>query len=159
MKMSRFISGLLLSALILGLTLLFEPGAAQAAKRISLENASGYPINVALVVQTYNGWRVHGWYTVAPYSYRHVTFNDAGGNTFGYYANIRGAGQIQWAGKGNEPTITVVTNAMNHDVRQQPYGSNQRRVKVRMKQGNSVKFTYTPPQQQQQQFRQTGGWW
>jgi len=154
MKMWR----LLFPALILGLVLLFEPATAQAAKRITLQNASGYPIDVTLVVQTYNGWRVIGWYTVAAYSYKNVNFNDAGGQTFGYYAKIRSGANAVWAGKDNAPTITVVSNRMNHDVRQQPYGNNQRRVKVRMVNGNSIRLTYNPPQQQQQQFRNTG-WW
>jgi uncharacterized membrane protein len=142
-------------ALVLGLALTLTPINAQASKRITLQNASGVPISVALIVQTYNGWRVRGWYTVQPYSYRNVNFNDAGGEYFGYYANMRGNGKVQWAGKGNAPTIAVVGNSMNHNVRTQPYGNNPRYVKARMVRGNSVKFTYNAPQQQ----RRNTGWW
>lgn len=157
MKMSKFMSSLMLPVLVLGLALFFEPTAAQAAKRITLQNATPYPIDTVLVVQTYNGWRVRGWYSVAAYSYRHVNINDAGGAAFGYYAKFRSGPNATWAGKNNEPTIAIVSSAMNHDVRQQPYGNNQRRVKVRMRQGESVKFTYNA-MPQQQQYRNTG-WW
>ena len=150
MKMSR----LLLPALLLGLALLFEPAAAQAAKRITVQNSSAYPIDTTVVVRTNSGWRVLGWYTVAPYSYRHLNFNNAGGQYFGYYAEIRRGPKASWGGKGNAPTIAVVGNAMNHDVRQQPYGRNLRRVKVRMVNGNNIHYTYKAPQQQR-----TTGWW
>jgi hypothetical protein len=155
MKLLRLASSVLCLALIAGLALLFEPATAQAAKRISIQNASGYPIDVVLVTQTYNGWRVRGWYAIAAYSYRNINFNDAGGQAFGYYAKMRGANAV-WQGGNNDPAITIVSNSMNHDVRQQPNGNNQRRVRVRVKQGNSIKLTYNAPQQQQ--YRQSG-WW
>ena len=152
--MSRFIAGLLLPAFILGLVLFFAPATAQAAKRITLQNASGSKIWVALVLQTYNGWRVRGWYEVAPYSYKNVNFDEAGGQTFGVYAYAGNNGPV-WSGKNNDPTITIAQAKMNHDVRQTPYGPNQRRVKVRMVNGNSYKFYTTGQQQQPRQ----SGWW
>ena len=148
-------SKLWLPALLLGLVLLFEPAAARAAKQFTLQNSTGYPIDTVLVVQTYNGWRVIGWYTIQAYSYKNVTINEAQGQQFGYYGRIRSGGNAVWAGGGNEPTITIVNGRMNHDVRQQPYGNQQRRVKVRMRQGNSVRFTLSGSPQQ----KQTSGWW
>ena len=144
---------LLFPVLLLGLVLLFEPATAQAAKRITLQNDTGYTASAVVVVQTNNGWRVHGWYRIAPYSYRTINFSTAGGRQFGFYAYVPNT-RLLWSGKNNDPTITVVNNAMNHDVRQAPYGNNQRRVKVRMVNGNSYRF-YQAAQQQQ---RQTG-WW
>ena len=147
------LSRLLLPILVLGLALLCEPAPAAAAKRITLQNATGYPIDTVLVVQTRNGWRVRGWYRIAPYSYRNINYNDAGGQAFAYYARHIGPGGA-WQGKGNDPTIAIVNNAMNHSARQQPHGNNLRHVKVRIKQGNSVKFTSSSPQQ-----RRNTGWW
>ena len=150
MKMWR----LLVPALILGLTLFLEPATAQAAKRITMQNNSGRTIDVALVVQTSNGWRVRGWYAVAPYSYKTMNFDEAGGQAFGCYAEMRGS-STKWAGNNNAPVVTIVSNRMNHGVRQTPYGNNPKQVRVIMHQGNHVSFN--PPQQQQQQ-RNTG-WW
>ena len=151
MKMWR----LLFPVLLLGLVLFFDPATAQAAKRITMHNKTGNTIDAVLVVRTYNGWRVHGWYAIAPYSYRTVNFTEAGGETFGAYATTRNA-NTTWGGQNtNGPAVTIVSNRMNHDVRQQPYGNNQRRVKVLMKQGNQI--TFNPPQGYQQP-RNTG-WW
>jgi len=149
MKMWR----LLFPVLLLGLVLLFEPAPAQAAKRITLQNAGGSAVWTCVVVQTYNGWRVRGWYKVAPYSYRTLNFNDAGGSAFGVYAYISNG--PRWSGQGNAPVVAVVDSGMDHNVRQAPYGKNPRRVQVRMVNGNSFKFSY---QGQQQQYRQAG-WW
>jgi len=137
MKISKFTASLLASALIMGLALAHEPTEAQAARQITMQNKARYPISVALLIPSSRGWRVHGWYKVAPYSYKTVRFDAGVENWFGFYAKAQ---NIAWYGKGREPTITVVSNAMNHEFRQTPYGSNQRRVKVRIQRGNSVAF-------------------
>jgi len=142
---------LLLAALALSSALLL-PAANAEAKQFRLENASPLRVTVALVMPTNNGWKVRGWWTLAPYSYKTVNYADAGGSQFGYYAF---SGKVRWGGKSNAPQVIVVDNAMNHDVRRQPNGKNPHRVQVLMKQGNAVKFT--APQQQQR--RQNSGWW
>jgi len=157
MKMWRFIAGLLFPALLLGLVVLFDPAEVQAVQRITMHNKTRYPIDVALVVKTYNGWRVRGWQKIAPYSYKNVTYNDATGSGFRYYAESR-LGKHKYEGTGNAPVITIALDrSMNHDARQQPYGSDLRRVRVRTMQGNSV--TFLPPQGYQQQQSRNTGWW
>lgn len=128
---------------------------AEAAKRILLENASSRRISAAVVVQTYNGWRVIGWYTVPAWSYKRLNLNHASGPHFGVYAH---SGNIQWAGRSNHPVVAVVDNRMNHGVRQQPYGRNPRLVRVRMMNGNGMRFTWNGDRQPQMS-RQGGGWW
>jgi uncharacterized membrane protein len=143
---------LLMKTLTACLALMLAAGNAEA-KKFRLENASGYGVAAALVMPTNRGWVVRGWFTLPPYSYKTLNFRDAGGRYFGYYARTRN-GNVQWRGSGREPNIAIVDNAMNHFAGRVPRGHNARRVKVRIKAGNVVRFTVNAPRQ-----RRNSGWW
>ena len=142
MKMWRFIAGLMLPALLLGLVVLFEPAEAQA-KRYTLQNATGYPLKVALLVPSPMGWYVHGWYNVQPYSYRRIS-HQGGGSTFGIYGIVAGRQNLAWQGtSANSPQIAIVDNRMEHSFRdKRPSGSNRRLVKALMVRGDSYVFRF-----------------
>lgn len=137
---------LLLAAFVVILALSVLPSQSEA-KTFTVDNHYGRKVSLTLVVPTQSGWRVIGWYTIEPYSRKTFNIPQAGGNAFAYYAY---SGNVRWAGNQNSPRIAVVSQRMNHGVRQQPYGSNLRAVYVRTSQGNYLKLT-GPPQQRQQQ--------
>lgn len=149
-KLKRLISVLLFCS-----ALLLPALSAEAAKQIVLNNSSSRKLSATIVVHTVSGWRVIGWYTIAPWSYKRLNFSDVDGQYFGVYAH---SGNLQWSGKNNQPAIAIVNNRMNHGVREQPYGNNPRMVRVRIVNGSSFKFTWQGDQQQMSQ-QQMGGWW
>ena len=134
MKMSR----LWIPALLLGLVLLFDPATVQA-KQYVLQNSTQWTIYVALVVPTGRSWRVRGWTRIEPYSYKRVTYGEAGGDYFAVYAERSGGGYY-WTGRGNAPTVAIHNSSMNHDVSARAYGKSKY-VKVRMVRGYSYRFT------------------
>lgn len=144
---------LLLAVLVATLALSALPAQSEA-KTFVIDNHYGRKVSVVFVVPTQNGWRVRGWTNVEPYSRKQVTYPEAGGNVFAYYAE---SGSLRWQGKSNDPYIYIVNNRMNHSVRQQPYGNNPKVVRVRKAQGYYLKLT-GPPQQRQQQRQQNSFW-
>ena len=108
------------------------------AQTYYLENAAPFPIDVALLVPTGNGWYSTHWFTVAPYSRKGVTKSWAHGGKFGYYAKGRGRySNYQWS--GGTPAI-VNSSAGSHPFNVNPGGYSVRVVGFKIKRGNTVRF-------------------
>ena len=110
-----------------------------AAQTYYLQNEAPFPIRVALLLPSSQGWYSSHWFSVAPYSRKTVKKPWAYKGKFGVYAEGQ-HNNARWAGR----TAGIVSSrGVDHPYNVNPGGSNARKVGFRIANGNSYRFTYS----------------